>query len=155
MDLQKAYVTELLQCLLHKAFVVETQVCLTFTPINPSTFRLRGSLLYEQGHCWDSKKAVESLTADISIDKRLSLQGFQKFSILTINQKTLTPKEGQNQGLIWDLGYLTDWATYRWFGKGNNGVTKYERRTAYFQLHGWIHLPGTEARAKNRHPPGG
>lgn len=108
MDLQKAYITELLQCLLHKAFVVETQVCLTFTPVNPSMFRLRGSLLYEQGHSRDSKRAVESLTADISIDKRLSLQRFQKFSILTSNQKTLTPKEGQSQGLIWDLGYLTD-----------------------------------------------
>ncbi|CAD7682442.1 unnamed protein product [Nyctereutes procyonoides] len=85
-DLRKAQVMELLQRLLHRAFVVETQPCMLLVRL-------------QEGN--------ESLTAEVSIDKNPQSQGFRKFNILTSNQKTLTPEKGQSQGLIWDFSYLT------------------------------------------------
>uniref|UniRef100_A0A5F4VSC6 Signal transducer and activator of transcription n=1 Tax=Callithrix jacchus TaxID=9483 RepID=A0A5F4VSC6_CALJA len=107
-DLRNAQVTELLQRLLHRAFVVETQPCMPQTPHRPlilktgSKFTVRTRLLVRL------QEGNESLTVEVSIDRNPpQLQGFRKFNILTSNQKTLTPEKGQSQGLIWDFGYLT------------------------------------------------
>ncbi|XP_057558041.1 signal transducer and activator of transcription 2 isoform X2 [Hippopotamus amphibius kiboko] len=107
-DQRDAQVTELLQRLLHRAFVVETQPCMPQTPHRPlilktgSKFTVRTRLLVRL------QEGNESLTAEVSIDRNPpELQGFRKFNILTSNQKTLTPEKGQSQGLIWDFGYLT------------------------------------------------
>ncbi|KAF5928371.1 hypothetical protein HPG69_014976 [Diceros bicornis minor] len=123
LDLQKAQVTELLQRLLHRAFVVETQPCMPQTPHRPlilktgSKFTVRTRLLVRL------QEGNESLTAEVSIDS------FRKFNILTSKQKTLTPEKGQSQGLIWDFGYLTlTEQRSSGSGKGNNkgllGVTE-------------------------------
>uniref|UniRef100_A0A1D5RB61 Signal transducer and activator of transcription n=1 Tax=Macaca mulatta TaxID=9544 RepID=A0A1D5RB61_MACMU len=98
-DLRNAQVTELLQRLLDRAFVVETQPCMPQTPHRPlilktgSKFTVRTRLLVrlQEGEGWPGH----------------GLLGFRKFNILTSNQKTLTPEKGQSQGLIWDFGYLT------------------------------------------------
>ncbi|XP_006165675.1 signal transducer and activator of transcription 2 [Tupaia chinensis] len=107
-DLRKAQVTELLQRLLHRAFVVETQPCMPQVPHRPlilktgSKFTVRTRLLVRL------QEGNESLTVEASIDRSPpQLQGFRKFNLLTSNQKTLTPEKGQSQGLIWDFGYLT------------------------------------------------
>ena len=63
----------------------------------------------------------ESLTAEVSIDKNPQSQRFQKFNILTSNQKTLTPEKGQSQGLIWDFGYLVRRASSLRFWSGATG----------------------------------
>ncbi|KAM4882279.1 signal transducer and activator of transcription 2 isoform 2-T3 [Thomomys bottae] len=106
--LQKAQVTELLQRLLHRAFVVETQPYMPHTQHRPlilktgSKFTVRTRLLVRL------QEGNESLMAEVSIDKNPpQSQGFRKFNILTSNQKTLTPEKGQKQGLIWDFGFLT------------------------------------------------
>uniref|UniRef100_A0A8C2LXC4 Signal transducer and activator of transcription n=1 Tax=Cricetulus griseus TaxID=10029 RepID=A0A8C2LXC4_CRIGR len=100
-DLQNAQVTELLQRLLQRSFVVETQPCMPQTLHRPlilktgSKFTVRTRLLVRL------QEGNESLKAEVSIDS------FRKFNILTSNQKTLTPEEGQRQGLVWDFGFLT------------------------------------------------
>uniref|UniRef100_A0A8C6Q9Q5 Signal transducer and activator of transcription n=1 Tax=Nannospalax galili TaxID=1026970 RepID=A0A8C6Q9Q5_NANGA len=100
-DLQNAQVTELLQRLLQRAFVVETQPCMPQTVGRPlilktgSKFTVRTRLLVRL------QEGNVSLTAEVFIDS------FRKFNILTSNQKTLTPEKGQRQGLIWDFGFLT------------------------------------------------
>ncbi|KAB1270611.1 Signal transducer and activator of transcription 2 [Camelus dromedarius] len=106
-DLRKAQVTELLQRLLHRALVVETQPCMPQTPHRPlilktgSKFTVRTRLLVRL------QEGNESLTAEVSIDRNPpESQGFRKFNILTSKQKTLTPEKGQSQGLIWDFNYL-------------------------------------------------
>ncbi|XP_061272829.1 signal transducer and activator of transcription 2 isoform X2 [Bos javanicus] len=131
-DLREAQVTELLQRLLHRAFVVENQPCMPQTLHRPlilktgSKFTVRTRLLVRL------QEGNESLTAEVSVDRDSpKSQGFRKFNILTSNQKTLTPEKGQTQGLIWDFGYLTDslpvviisnmnqlsiaWASVLWF----------------------------------------
>lgn len=106
-DLQNAQVTELLQRLLQRSFVVETQPCMPQTLHRPlilktgSKFTVRTRLLVRL------QEGNESLKAEVSIDRNPELSGFRKFNILTSNQKTLTPEEGQRQGLIWDFGFLT------------------------------------------------
>ncbi|XP_004647169.1 signal transducer and activator of transcription 2 [Octodon degus] len=107
-ELLNAQVTELLQYLLHSAFVVEKQPCMPQTPHRPlilktgSKFTVRTRLLVRL------QEGNESLTAEVSIDKNPpELHSFRKFNILTSNQKTLTPEKGQRQGLIWDFGFLT------------------------------------------------
>ncbi|XP_038170314.1 signal transducer and activator of transcription 2 [Arvicola amphibius] len=106
-DLQNAQVTELLQRLLQRSFVVETQPCMPQTLHRPlilktgSKFTVRTRLLVRL------QEGNESLKAEVSIDRNSELSGFRKFNILTSNQKTLTPEEGQRQGLIWDFGFLT------------------------------------------------
>lgn len=106
-DLQNAQVTELLQRLLQRSFVVETQPCMPQTPHRPlilktgSKFTVRTRLLVRL------QEGNETLKAEVSIDRNSELPGFRKFNILTSNQKTLTPEEGQRQGLIWDFGFLT------------------------------------------------
>ncbi|XP_055975986.1 signal transducer and activator of transcription 2 isoform X2 [Sorex fumeus] len=96
-----ASVTELLQRLLHRAFVVETQPCMPQMPHRPlilktgSKFTVRTRLLVRL------QESNESLTAEAFIDS------FRKFNIFTSNQKTLTPIRGKTDGLIWDFGYLT------------------------------------------------
>uniref|UniRef100_A0A8D1X1U8 Signal transducer and activator of transcription n=1 Tax=Sus scrofa TaxID=9823 RepID=A0A8D1X1U8_PIG len=129
-DLLKAQVTELLQRLLHRAFIVETQPCMPQTPHRPlilktgSKFTVRTRLLVRL------QEGNESLTAEVSIDRNPpKSQGFRKFNILTSNRKTLTPEKGQSQGLIWDFGYLTLMEQRSGgAGKGNNkgplGVTE-------------------------------
>uniref|UniRef100_A0A8C5ZJ19 Signal transducer and activator of transcription n=1 Tax=Marmota marmota marmota TaxID=9994 RepID=A0A8C5ZJ19_MARMA len=99
-NVQNAQVTELLQSLLHRAFIVETQPCMPQTPHRPlilktgSKFTVRTRLLVRL------QEGSESLTVEVSIDS------FRKFNILTSNQKTLTPEKGQSDGLIWDFGFL-------------------------------------------------
>lgn len=107
-DLREAQVTELLQRLLHRAFVVENQPCMPQTLHRPlilktgSKFTVRTRLLVRL------QEGNESLTAEVSVDRDSpKSQGFRKFNILTSNQKTLTPEKGQTQGLISDFGYLT------------------------------------------------
>lgn len=106
-DLQNAQVTELLQRLLQRSFVVETQPCMPQTPHRPlilktgSKFTVRPRLLVRL------QEGNESLKAEVFIDRNSELPGFRKFNILTSNHKSLTPEEGQRQGLIWDFGFLT------------------------------------------------
>ncbi|GAB1295694.1 Signal transducer and activator of transcription [Apodemus speciosus] len=106
-DLQIAQVMELLQRLLQRSFVVETQPCMPQTLHRPlilktgSKFTVRTRLLVRL------QEGNESLRAEVSVDRNSDLPGFRKFNILTSNQKTLTPEEGQRQGLIWDFGFLT------------------------------------------------
>ncbi|KAL1775290.1 signal transducer and activator of transcription 2 [Sigmodon hispidus] len=106
-DLQHAQVMELLQRLLQRSFVVETQPCMPQTPHRPlilktgSKFTVRTRLLVRL------QEGNSSLRAEVSIDRNSELPGFRKFNILTSNQKTLTPEEGLRQGLIWDFGFLT------------------------------------------------
>ncbi|XP_052020886.1 signal transducer and activator of transcription 2 isoform X2 [Apodemus sylvaticus] len=106
-DLQNAQVMELLQRLLQRSFVVETQPCMTQTLHRPlilktgSKFTVRTRLLVRL------QEGNKSLRAEVSVDRNSDLPGFRKFNILTSNQKTLTPEEGQRQGLIWDFGFLT------------------------------------------------
>ncbi|XP_055447822.1 signal transducer and activator of transcription 2 isoform X2 [Psammomys obesus] len=106
-DLQNAQVTELLQRLLQRSFVVETQPCMPQTPHRPlilktgSKFTVRTRLLVRL------QEGNESLKAEVFVDRNSELPGFRKFNILTSNQKTLTPDKGQRQGLIWDFGFLT------------------------------------------------
>lgn len=106
-DLQNAQVTELLQRLLQRAFVVETQPCMPQIVHRPlilktgSKFTVRTRLLVRL------QEGNVSLTTEVFIDRNPQLQGFRKFNILTSNQKTLTPEKGQRQGLIWDFGFLT------------------------------------------------
>ncbi|XP_041530451.1 signal transducer and activator of transcription 2 [Microtus oregoni] len=119
-DLQNAQVTELLQRLLQRSFVVETQPCMPQTLHRPlvlktgSKFTVRTRLLVRL------QEGNESLKAEVSIDRNSELSGFRKFNILTSNQKTLTPEEGQRQGLIWDFGFLTLVEQRSGSGKGNN-----------------------------------
>ncbi|XP_060051128.1 signal transducer and activator of transcription 2 [Erinaceus europaeus] len=106
-SLLEAQVTELLQRLLHRAFVVESQPCMAQTSHRPlvlktgSKFTVRTRLLVRL------QEGSESLTTEVFIDKNPQSQGFRKFNILTSNKKTLTPEKGQSQGLIWDFGYLS------------------------------------------------
>lgn len=103
-----AQVMELLQRLLHRAFVVESQPCMPQTPHRPlilktgSKFTVRTRLLVRL------QESDKSLTTEAFIDRNPSQsQGFRKFNIFTSNQKTLTPVRGKTDGLIWDFGYLT------------------------------------------------
>nr|KAF6370720.1 signal transducer and activator of transcription 2 [Myotis myotis] len=106
--LQEAQVTELLQHLLHRAFVVETQPCMPQTPHRPLILRTGSKFTVRTRLLVRLQEGSESLTAEVFIDKDPpQSQGFRKFNILTSTQKTLTPEKGQSQGLIWDFGYLT------------------------------------------------
>ncbi|KAF3826118.1 hypothetical protein GH733_006232 [Mirounga leonina] len=100
-DLRKAQVTELLQHLLRRAFVVETQPCMPQTPHRPLILKTGSKFTVQTRLLVRLQEGNESLTAEVSIDS------FRKFNILTSNQKTLTPEKGQSQGLTWDFGYLT------------------------------------------------
>ncbi|KAK2504351.1 hypothetical protein MC885_017307 [Smutsia gigantea] len=100
-DLRKAQVTELLQRLLHSAFVVETQPSMPQTPHRPLILKTGSKFTVQTRLLVRLQEGNESLTAEVCIDS------FRKFNILTSNQKTLTPEKGQSQGLIWDFGYLT------------------------------------------------
>lgn len=107
-DQQEAQVTELLHHLLHRAFVVETQPCMPQTPHRPLILRTGSKFTVRTRLLVKLQEGSESLTAEVFIDKNPpQSQGFRKFNILTSTQKTLTPDKGQNQGLIWDFGYLT------------------------------------------------
>ncbi|XP_070266083.1 signal transducer and activator of transcription 2 [Myotis yumanensis] len=107
-DQQEAQVTELLQHLLHRAFVVETQPCMPQTPHRPLILRTGSKFTVRTRLLVRLQEGSESLTAEVFIDKNPpQSQGFRKFNILTSTQKTLTPEKGQSQGLIWDFGYLT------------------------------------------------
>ncbi|XP_004401738.1 PREDICTED: signal transducer and activator of transcription 2 isoform X1 [Odobenus rosmarus divergens] len=107
-DLRKAQVTELLQHLLQRAFVVETQPCMPQTPHRPLILKTGSKFTVQTRLLVRLQEGNESLTAEVSIDRTPpQSQSFRKFNILTSNQKTLTPEKGQSQGLIWDFGYLT------------------------------------------------
>ncbi|XP_029398461.1 signal transducer and activator of transcription 2 isoform X3 [Mus pahari] len=123
-ELQNAQVMELLQRLLQRSFVVETQPCMPQTLHRPlilktgSKFTVRTRLLVRL------QEGSESFKAEVSVDRNSDLPGFRKFNILTSNQKTLTPEEGQRQGLIWDFGFLVRRTLVEQravgAGKGNN-----------------------------------
>ncbi|XP_054435877.1 signal transducer and activator of transcription 2 [Pteronotus mesoamericanus] len=129
-DLQTAQVIELLQRLLHRAFVVETQPCMPQTPHRPLILRTGSKFTVQTRLLVRLQEGSESLTAEVFIDRNPpQSQGFRKFNILTSNQKTLTPEKGQSQGLIWDFRYLTlVEQRSAGSGKGNNksllGVTE-------------------------------
>ncbi|XP_077613626.1 signal transducer and activator of transcription 2 isoform X1 [Crocuta crocuta] len=107
-DLRKAQVTELLQRLLQRAFVVETQPCMPQTPHRPLILKTGTKFTVQTRLLVRLQEGNELLTAEVSIDRNPSQsQGLRKFNIMTSNQKTLTPEKGQSQGLIWDFGYLT------------------------------------------------
>ncbi|XP_036107526.1 signal transducer and activator of transcription 2 isoform X2 [Molossus molossus] len=107
-DLQKAQVTELLQRLLHRAFVVETQPCMPQTLHRPLILRTGSKFTVRTRLLVRLQEGSESLTAEVFVDRNPpQSQSFRKFNILTSNQKTLTPEKGQSQGLIWDFGYLS------------------------------------------------
>lgn len=107
-NLQEAQVTELLQHLLRRAFVVEIQPCMPQTPHRPLILRTGSKFTVRTRLLVRLQEGSESLTAEVFIDKNPpQSQGFRKFNILTSTQKTLTPDKGQSQGLIWDFGYLT------------------------------------------------
>ncbi|XP_020018862.1 signal transducer and activator of transcription 2 isoform X3 [Castor canadensis] len=107
-DLQKAQVTELLQRLLHRAFVVEKQPCMPQTPHRPLILKTGSKFTVQTRLLVRLQEGNKSLMAEVSIDKSVgTCEGFRKFNILTSNQKTLTPEKGQRQGLIWDFGFLT------------------------------------------------
>ncbi|XP_046921424.1 signal transducer and activator of transcription 2 [Lynx rufus] len=107
-DLRKAQVMELLQRLLHRAFVVETQPCMPQTPHRPLILKTGSKFTVQTRLLVRLQEGNELLTAEVSIDRNPpQSQGFRKFNIMTSNQKTLTPEKGQSQGLIWDFGYLT------------------------------------------------
>ncbi|KAG8510253.1 Signal transducer and activator of transcription 2 [Galemys pyrenaicus] len=99
--LQQAQVTELLQHLLHRAFVVETQPCMPQTFHRPLILKTGNKFTVRIRLLVRLQESNESLTTEVSIDS------FRKFNILTSNQKTLTPQKGQSQGLIWDFSHLT------------------------------------------------
>lgn len=120
-----AQVTELLQRLLHRAFVVETQPCMPQTPHRPlilktgCKFTVRTRLLVRL------QEGCKLLTTEAFIDRNSSqLEGssFRKFNICTSNQKTLTPDKGQNNGLIWDFGHLT--LVEQRSGSSGKGISK-------------------------------
>lgn len=129
-DLREAQVTELLQRLLHRAFVVETQPCMPQTPHRPLILRTGSKFTVRTRLLVRLQEGNESLTAEVFIDRNsLQSQGFRKFNIPTSNRKTLTPEKGQSQGLIWDFSYLTLVEQRSGgSGKGNNkgllGVTE-------------------------------
>ncbi|XP_037702445.1 signal transducer and activator of transcription 2 isoform X2 [Choloepus didactylus] len=107
-DLREAQVTELLQRLLHSAFVVETQPCMPQTPHRPLILKTGSKFMVRTRLLVRLQEGNESLTVEVSIDRNPpQVQGFRKFNILTSNWKTLTPEKGQRQGLIWDFGHLT------------------------------------------------
>jgi len=106
-DLRMAQVTELLQHLLRRAFVVETQPCMPQTPHRPLILKTGSKFTVQTRLLVRLQEGNESLTAEVFIDRNPpQSQSFRKFNILTSNQKTLTPEKGQSQGLIWDFGYL-------------------------------------------------
>ncbi|KAM5287941.1 signal transducer and activator of transcription 2 [Ctenodactylus gundi] len=100
-ELLNAQVTELLQRLLHRAFVVEIQPRMPQAPHRPLILKTGSKFTVQTRLLVRLQEGNESLTAEVSIDS------FRKFNILTSNQKTLTPQKGQRQGLIWDFGFLT------------------------------------------------
>ncbi|XP_076967167.1 signal transducer and activator of transcription 2 isoform X2 [Tamandua tetradactyla] len=107
-DLREAQVTELLQRLLHSAFVVETQPYMPQTPHRPLILKTGSKFMVRTRLLVRLQEGNESLTVEVFIDMNPpQVQGFRKFNILTSNCKTLTPEKGQRQGLIWDFGHLT------------------------------------------------
>ncbi|XP_058163947.1 signal transducer and activator of transcription 2 isoform X2 [Dasypus novemcinctus] len=107
-DLREAQVTELLQRLLHSAFVVETQPCMPQILHRPLILKTGSKFMVRTRLLVRLQEGSESLTVEVFIDRNPpQIQGFRKFNILTSNRKTLTPEEGQRQGLSWDFGYLT------------------------------------------------
>ena len=106
-DLQNAQVMELLQRLLQRSFVVETQPCMPQTLHRPLILKTGNKFTVRTRLLVRLQEGSESLKAEVSVDRNSDLPGFRKFNILTSNQKTLTPEEGQRQGLIWDFGFLT------------------------------------------------
>ncbi|XP_036989119.2 signal transducer and activator of transcription 2 [Artibeus jamaicensis] len=107
-DMQEAQVMELLQRLLHRAFVVETQPYMPQTVHRPLILRTGSKFTVRTRLLVRLQEGSESLTAEVFIDRNPpQSQGFRKFNILTSNKKTLTPEKGQSQGLIWDFRYLT------------------------------------------------
>ncbi|XP_005006456.1 signal transducer and activator of transcription 2 isoform X1 [Cavia porcellus] len=108
-ELLNAPVTELLQRLLHRAFVVEKQPCMPQTPHRPLILKTGNKFTVRTRLLVRLQEGNELLTAEVSIDRNPPQlhSSFRKFNILTSNQKTLTPEKGQRQGLIWDFGFLT------------------------------------------------
>ncbi|XP_074126105.1 signal transducer and activator of transcription 2 isoform X2 [Sminthopsis crassicaudata] len=101
-------VTELLQLLLHSAFVVESQPYMLLPIKRPLVLKTGNKFSVQTRLLVRLQDSNEPLTVHVSIDKNApQIKGFRIFNILTSERKTLTPEKGKSQGLIWDFHCLT------------------------------------------------
>ncbi|XP_072511144.1 signal transducer and activator of transcription 2 isoform X3 [Notamacropus eugenii] len=101
-------VTELLQLLLHSAFIVESQPQMLLPLNRPLVLKTGNKFSVQTRLLVRLQDANEPLTVHVTIDKNApQMKGFRMFNILTSEQKTLTPEKGKSQGLIWDFRCLT------------------------------------------------
>ncbi|XP_036614972.1 signal transducer and activator of transcription 2 isoform X2 [Trichosurus vulpecula] len=101
-------VTELLQLLLHSAFIVESQPHMLPPLKRPLILKTGNKFSVQTRLLVRLQDANEPLTVHVTIDKNApQIKGFRMFNILTSEQKTLTPEKGKSQGLIWDFRCLT------------------------------------------------
>ncbi|XP_020845700.1 signal transducer and activator of transcription 2 isoform X2 [Phascolarctos cinereus] len=101
-------VTELLQLLLHRAFIVESQPQMLLPVKRPLVLKTGNKFSVQTRLLVRLQDANEPLTVHVTIDKNSpQMKGFRMFNILTSEQKTLTPEKGRSQGLIWDFRCLT------------------------------------------------
>ncbi|XP_044535882.1 signal transducer and activator of transcription 2 [Gracilinanus agilis] len=99
-------VTELLQHLLHSAFIVESQPQMLLSIKRPLIIKTGNKFSVQIRLLVRLQDGNESLTVHVSIDKNAPQgKGFRAFNIF--EQKTLTPEKGRNQGLVWDFRYLS------------------------------------------------
>ncbi|XP_038608461.1 signal transducer and activator of transcription 2 [Tachyglossus aculeatus] len=119
---------ELLSCLLHSAFVVETQPHMVPHRLFPhplvlktnNKFSVRTRLLVKL------QDPSEALTVKVTIDRNpVPKKGFRRFNILTSNTRTLTPEKGPSRSLVCEFGFLTlKEQRAGGSGKGSNGSSE-------------------------------
>ncbi|XP_051856532.1 signal transducer and activator of transcription 2 isoform X3 [Antechinus flavipes] len=102
-------VTELLQLLIHSAFVVESQPHMLLPIKRPLVLKTGNKFSVQTRLLVRLQDSNEPLTVHVSIDKNApqTKGSFRIFNILTSERKTLTPEKGKSQGLIWDFHCLT------------------------------------------------
>ncbi|XP_043823245.1 signal transducer and activator of transcription 2 isoform X2 [Dromiciops gliroides] len=101
-------VTELLQHLLHSAFIVESQPQMLLPIKRPLVLKTGNKFSVQTRLLVRLQDANEPLTVHVSIDQNTpQIKGFRMFNLLTSEKKTLTPEKGKSQGLIWDFRCLT------------------------------------------------
>ncbi|XP_056653853.1 signal transducer and activator of transcription 2 isoform X2 [Monodelphis domestica] len=99
-------VTELLQHLLHSAFIVESQPQMLLPIKRPLIIKTGNKFSVQTRLLVRLQDGNESLTVRVSIDKNApQVKGFRAFNIF--EQKTLTPEKGRSQGLVWDFRCLS------------------------------------------------
>ncbi|XP_074082476.1 signal transducer and activator of transcription 2 isoform X2 [Macrotis lagotis] len=99
---------ELLQLLLQRAFIVESQPQMVLPVNRPLVLKTGNKFSVQTRLLVRLQDANEPLTVHISIDKHTpQIKGFRTFNILPSERKTLTPEKGRSQGLIWDFRCLT------------------------------------------------